>query len=123
MSESTAFPIPNVPLSLYPQHQTVPSVLIAQDRWKPALIFATPDSPDTGTDPFDPATASRQEIMATFLADDLVDGEILQIGAAMPVGVAWMSPSAAATAAVIGGIYAFKSGLDQRADVIGVGKL
>ena len=46
----------------------------------------TGNSPDTGTDPFDPATASRQEIMATFLADDLVDGEILQIGAAMPVG-------------------------------------
>jgi glutaconate CoA-transferase subunit B len=40
----------------------------------------------TGTDPYDPASASRQEIMAAFLANDLVDGEILQIGAAMPVG-------------------------------------
>ena len=30
---------------------------------------------------FDPATATRQEIMATFLANDLQDGEILQIGA------------------------------------------
>ncbi|MGD9750826.1 MAG: CoA-transferase subunit beta [Acidimicrobiia bacterium] len=37
------------------------------------------------SDEFDPSSASRQEIMAAFLATELQDGEILQIGAAMPV--------------------------------------
>ena len=32
-----------------------------------------------------PETATRLEVMAAFLANDLADGEIVQIGAAMPV--------------------------------------
>lgn len=37
------------------------------------------------TDAPDPAGASSQEVMAAFLANDLQDGELLVIGAAMPV--------------------------------------
>lgn len=50
---------------------------------EPTTDEPTTDGAVTG---FDPATATREEIMATFLANDLQDGEILQIGAAMPVG-------------------------------------
>lgn len=41
--------------------------------------------PDTDAPDSDPATATAQEVMATFLARDIEDGEILQIGAAMPI--------------------------------------
>lgn len=39
-----------------------------------------------GTEVVDTAEPTRQEVMAAFLANDINDGEILQVGAAMPVG-------------------------------------
>jgi len=41
---------------------------------------------ETATDDILSQPVTRQEVMAAFLANDIRDGEILQVGAAMPVG-------------------------------------